>query len=65
MTFRKITFDNSVRYIPQSEQTKEKDSKPNTILNYSLPKKQKKTFHKTTEKSLKMCQHKYLVSSIE
>ena len=28
MTLRKITVDNSVRYIPKSEQTKEKEIKP-------------------------------------
>ena len=28
MTLRKITVDNSVRYIPQSEQTKETNNKP-------------------------------------
>ena len=30
MTLRKITIDNSLRYIPKSEQTKEKDFKPKT-----------------------------------
>ena len=28
MTIRKITVDNSVRYIPKSEQTKERENKP-------------------------------------
>ena len=28
MTLRKITIDNSVRYFPKSEQTKERESKP-------------------------------------
>ena len=28
MTIRKITVDNSVRYIPKSEQTKEREIKP-------------------------------------
>ena len=28
MTLRKITIDNSVRYIPKKEQTKEKEIKP-------------------------------------
>ena len=40
MTSRKITVDNSLKYIPQSEQTQERDSKPNTIKNNSLPRKQ-------------------------
>ena len=30
MVLRKITNDNSVRYIPKSEQTKESDIKPKT-----------------------------------
>ena len=44
MTFGKITIDNSVRYIPKSEQTKERDIKPNTktIKAGSLPRKQNK-----------------------
>ena len=33
MTLGKITNDNSVKYIPKSEQTKEKVNKPNTIKN--------------------------------
>ena len=41
MTLRKITFDNSVRYIRQSKQTKEKNIKPKTIKSGSLPSKQK------------------------
>ena len=41
MTLRKITIDNSVRYIPKNEQTKEKNSKPKTIKAGSLPRKQK------------------------
>ena len=28
MTLRKLTVDSSVRYIPKSEQTKEKEIKP-------------------------------------
>ena len=28
MVLRKITVDNSVRYIPKNEQTKERDNKP-------------------------------------
>ena len=38
MTLRKITFDNSVRYIPKSEQIRE--IKQNTIKNKSTPRKQ-------------------------
>ena len=46
MTLRKITIDNSVRYIPKSEQTKEKDfkSKTRTIKASSLPRTKQKLF---------------------
>ena len=36
MVLRKITVDNSIRYIPKSEQTKERDSKPKKIKADSL-----------------------------
>ena len=39
MTLRKITLDNSVRYIPKIEQTRE--IKRNTIKNKTTPRKQK------------------------
>ena len=44
MTLRKKTFDNSVKFLPQSEQTQffSRDSKPNTRKNNSLPHKQNK-----------------------
>ena len=40
MVLRKITIDNSVKYIVLSEQTRETDSKPNTIKSTSLNCKQ-------------------------
>ena len=40
MVLRKITIDNSVRYIPKIEQTKESESKPKTVKAGSLPRKQ-------------------------
>ena len=49
MTLRKTKNDNSVNYIPQSEQIqffsweRQRDSKPNTIKKNSHPRKQKKT----------------------
>ena len=52
MTLRKITIDNSVKYISQSEQTQERDIEPNTLENNSLLKKMKK-FQKTIKNSLK------------
>ena len=42
MTLRKITIDNSVRYVPKSEQRKESDVKTRTIKAGSLPRKQNK-----------------------
>ena len=47
MTFRKITVDNSVRYIPKSEQTKKQIINQKKIKAGSLPRKQnKKVFQK-------------------
>ena len=51
---RKITIDNSFRYIPKSEQTRENKTK--TIKAGSLPRKHKK-LHKTIKSSLIMFQH--------
>ena len=56
MTLRKKTTDNSVRYIPKSEQTRE--SKPNMIKNISLPRKQREIFYKIIKNSLKNLQQK-------
>ena len=55
MTLTKITIDNSVRYIPISEQTKEKDFKPKTrtIKAGSLPRKQNKNISQNNKKFLK------------
>ena len=41
MTLRKITNDNSVKNVPQSEQTRERNNKPNATKNISPPKKNK------------------------
>ena len=40
MVFRKLTVDNSVRYIPKSEQIKERYIKSKTIEDGSFPRKQ-------------------------
>ena len=53
MTLRKITVDNSVRYIPKSEQTKERDIKPKTTKAGSLPRKQNKNISQKSKKFLK------------
>ena len=54
MTLRKITIDNSVRYIPKSEQTKEEDFEPKTrtIKAGSLPRKQNKNCSRNNKKFL-------------
>ena len=54
MTLRKITIDNSVRYIPKSEQTRENKTK---IKAGSLARKENKKFHKTVKSFLIMFQH--------
>ena len=48
MVLRKIAVDNSVRYIPKSEQTKERDSKPKTTKAGSLPRKQNKNISRNS-----------------
>ena len=53
MTLRKITIDNSVRYIPKNEQTKEREIKPKTIKAGSLPRKQNKDISQNSKKFLK------------
>ena len=49
---RKITIDNSVSYIPKSEQTKEKNIKPKTTKAGSLPCKQNKKISQNSKKFL-------------
>ena len=44
MVLRKITIDNSVRYIPITEKTKEKETKPKTVKAGSLPRKKKQKY---------------------
>ena len=39
MTLRKITIDNSVIYIPKTEQPKERENKPKKIKAGSVPHK--------------------------
>ena len=57
MTLRKITIDNSVRYIPESEKTKEKENKPNTTKAGLLPRNQNKNLSQNKKKSLLIFQH--------
>ena len=52
MTLRKITVDNSVRYIPKIEKTKEKENKPK-IKAGSIPRKQNKNISQNSKKSLR------------
>ena len=53
MTLRKITIDNSVRYVPKIEKTKEKEIRPKTTKAGSLPRKQNKKFSKNNKKFAK------------
>ena len=63
MTLRKITIDNSVKYVPKSEQTKEKEIKHNTTKNKKIQpvsgggksnmRKQDKKFSKNNKKFVK------------
>ena len=46
MILRKITTDNSVRYVRQSEETQERDNKTNTITKNSLRRRQKQNISK-------------------
>ena len=50
MTFRKITIDNSVNYIPKSEQTKEREIEPKKIKAGSVPRKQNKIISQNSKK---------------
>ena len=52
MTLRKITIDNSVRYVPKSEQTKERVSKTKTTKTESIPRKQNQKISQNNEKFL-------------
>ena len=53
MVLRKVTIDNSVRYVPNIEQTEEKEIKPKTIIAGSLPRKQNKNISQNNEKFIK------------
>ena len=53
MVLRKLTIDNSVKYILKKEKTQERYSKPNTIRNNSLPRKQGKGISQNNKKSIK------------
>ena len=52
MTLRKITIDNSVRYVPKSEQTKERVSKPKTTKAGSIPREQNQKISQNNKKFL-------------
>ena len=50
MVLRKITIDNSVRYVPKTEKSKEKEIKPKTTKAGSLPRKQNKNLSQNNKK---------------
>ena len=60
MVLRKITIDNSVRYNPKTEKTKEKENKPKTLKLVHFHVNRTKIFHKTVKNSLKIFQHQGL-----
>ena len=53
MTLRKITIDNSVRYVPKSEKPKEKEIKPKKVKAGSLRREQNKKPSRNNRKFLK------------
>ena len=57
MTLRKKTIDNSVKYISQTDQTQNRDSKLNTIRDVSLPRKQNKIISQNKKSSLIIYKH--------
>ena len=60
LTLRKIIIDNSVKYIPQSKQTRY--VKPNMIKIYSNARKQNKNVSQSKKTYLKMWQQEDLAS---
>ena len=54
MTLRKGTVDISVKFNPQSEQTKGRDTILKTLNNNSFSRKQDKNISQNTKKSLKI-----------
>ena len=53
MVLRKGTIENSARFIPKTEKTKEKENKPKSIKAGSLPHKQNKNISQNSKKLLK------------
>ena len=49
---RKIAVDNIVRYVPKSEQTKERNSTPKTTKAGSIPRKQNQKISQNNKKFL-------------
>ena len=65
MTLRKLSIDNSVRYIPKNGQTKEKNNKPKTTNAGSRPRKQNKNISqnsKTFPKKFSASGFKYITN---
>ena len=53
MVLRRIIIDNSAKFFPKNEQTRYKDSKPNTIKKNSTPRKQNKNVSQKIKKFIK------------
>ena len=63
MVLRKITIDNSVKYVPKSEQTNEKNYKPKTTKAGSLRRKQNKNISQNSKKIPKKCGSKWIYNT--
>ena len=53
MTLRKTTVENSVRYVPKNEETKDKNVNPKTIKAGSLPRRQNENPSQNIKRFLK------------
>ena len=53
MALRKITIDNSIKFVPQTKKTMERSIKPKTIKADSLPHKQNKNISQNNKKFFK------------
>ena len=60
MVLTKKPIDNSVRYLPITEKTKEKEIKPKTLKAGSLPRKQNENISQNNKKIPQKCGSKWI-----
>ena len=60
MTLRKITIDNSVRYVPKNDKTEEKEIKPKTTKAGLLSTKQNENISQKSKKIPEKCSSKWI-----